>query len=64
MLKYRVLTEIVGLKGDYEFKFAHCIFLKKTDNLYLFFPNSLPYLFQASAGRKVSSFVFLVWRCR
>lgn len=29
MLKYRVLTEIVGLKGDDEFKFVHCIFLKK-----------------------------------
>lgn len=37
MLKYRVLTEIVGLKGDDEFKFVHCIFFKKTDNLYLFF---------------------------
>jgi len=29
MLKYRVLTEIVGLKGDDEFKFVHFIFLKK-----------------------------------
>ena len=64
MLKYRVLTEIVGLKGDYEFKFVHCIFLKKLIICTFFFPNSLPYLFQASAGRKVSSFVFLVWRCR